>query len=169
MVKNVGFRSCGYGAQDPKEGRWRRKGGGRREEGWVWKEGRGVKWAGISQALRTRDRDVSRERDKKPLSRAGTVGWALSPTTFFHAGVEGSLHANRQHIGPDRMDFIVARNCGHRLKSPSIIPHNRPIRQAPLWIASQWFCARSFCRTTPTISTRKRLIYTRSRSETRLK
>lgn len=49
----------------------------------------------------------------------------------------------------DRMDFIVARNCGHCSKSPSIIPHNRPIRQAPLWIASQWFCPRSFCRTSP--------------------
>lgn len=141
-MKNVGFRSC----RDGRIGRSVQRKEGGEGRGWVWKEGRGVKWAGISQALRTRDRDVSRERDKKPLSRAGTVGWALSPTTFFHAGVEGSLTRESSTHRPDRMDFIVARNCGHRLKSPSIIPHNRPIRQAPLWIASQWFCARSFCR-----------------------
>lgn len=69
-----GFDLAGTGEWDAtlarKEGRWRRR------EGWVWKEGRGVKWAGIGQALRTRDRDVSRERDKKALSRAGSVGWA---------------------------------------------------------------------------------------------
>lgn len=141
-----GFDLAGTGEWDAtlarKEGRWRRREG--------WKEGRGVKWAGIGQALRTRDRDVSRERDKKALSRAGSVGWAsvthdLLPRRC-RGGVSLSLTRESSTHRPDRMDFIVARNCGHRLKSPSIIPHNRPIRQAPLWIASQWFCPRSFCR-----------------------
>lgn len=125
-----------------KGGKWSE----RRER--VWKEGRGVKWAGISQALRTRDRDVSRERDKKPLSRAGSVGCSVAHDLSFPRWCRG-VSTRGSSTRADRMDFIVARNCGHRSKSPSIIPHNRPIRQAPLWIASQWFCPRSFCRTSP--------------------
>lgn len=145
-----------------KGGKWSE----RRER--VWKEGRGVKWAGISQALRTRDRDVSRERDKKPLSRAGSVGWALSPTTFFHAGVEGFLHADRQHGRTEWISSLhgiaaTARNRRQLFRTIGrSVKHHSGSR-------ANGFAHDRFVARVPTTSTRKRLIYTRSRSETRLK
>ncbi|KAG7212119.1 hypothetical protein KM043_012467 [Ampulex compressa] len=65
-------------------GEKRRNRGEDGERGW---KKRGVKWPSISQALRTRDRDVLREEDKNPLSRLGPwVGiHPLSPSTFFYA------------------------------------------------------------------------------------
>ena len=89
-----------------------------------WK-GRSVKWPGISQALRTQDRDVLKGAGQKAIVE--TARWVefrpLSPPTFFSdRRCRWGLRwwASRQHAWTENGFLVVARNCSQRVLETTV-------------------------------------------------